>query len=245
MDTRDSIRYWAGALGAAALVAAILVVVVMVRMPTPKTKPAQQVASTRTQAAVKPQAAAKPPLAAVKPPAAVTPPAAAKPQAAVKPQEPVKPATAKPEQTAKAATTTSAPTITAADRKISEELWAEQKKLDADGARAASLPNGGKRVAETIGKQFNAPEKLVTDLRARKLGYGEIAASLALSQQLMKRDKVSRQQALDTILGARKSGQGWAALSKSMNLKIADVLSEVRKTDAQVAKLATLKAAAR
>jgi hypothetical protein len=61
----------------------------------------------------------------------------------------------------------------------------------------------------------------------------------------MKRDKVSRQQALDTILGARKSGQGWAALSRSMNLKIADALSEVRKADAQVAKLATLKAAAR
>lgn len=245
MDTRDSIRYWAGALGAAALVAAILVVVVMVRMPTPKTKPAQQVASTRTQAAAKPQAAVKP-QAAAKPAAAVTPPSAAKPQAAVKPQEPVKPAAAKPEPAKAAPTGSSTPALTAADRKMSEELWAEQKKLDTDSARAVStLPNGGKRVAETMAKQFNVPDKLVADLRARKLGYGEIAASLALSQQLMKRDKVSREKALDTILAARKSGQGWAALSRSMNLKIADVLSEVRKTDAQVGKLVTLKAAAR
>jgi len=211
MDTRDSIRYWAGALGAAALVVAIVVVVVMVRTPTPKAK------TPPTQAAARPQAAWKPQ-------------AAVKPQTAVKPQ-----AASKPEPAEQA--------LTAAERKTSEELWVEQKKLDTDSARVmAATSDGRRRVTEMIAKQLNVPEKLVTDLRGRKIGYGEIAASLALSQQLMKRDQVTRQQALDKVLGARKSGKGWAVLARGFGLKLGDVLSDVRKTDKQVAKLVTLKA---
>src|SRR6266699_473729 len=133
MDTRDSIRYWAGAVGAAALVVGIVVIVVMVRMPTPKSKTAQTQAATRTPAAVKPQTASKP-------------------------------------QPAEHA-------ISAAERKTSEELWAEQKKLDADSARVmAATPDGRRRVSEMIAKQFNVPEKLVNDLRGRKINYGEITA---------------------------------------------------------------------
>ena len=109
----------------------------------------------------------------------------------------------------------------------------------------AATPDGRRRVSEMIAKQFNVPEKLVNDLRGRKINYGEITAALAFSQQLMKRDKVTRQQALDKVLGARKAGQGWAALARSFDLRVADVLSDVRKTDKQVAKLVTLKASAR
>jgi len=226
MDTRDSIRYWAGAVGAAALVVGIVVIVVMVRMPTPKSKTAQTQAVTRTPAAVKPQATWKPQ-------------AAVKPQAEVRPQAAVKPQTASKPQPAEHA-------LSAAERKTSEELWAEQKKLDADSARVmAATPDGRRRVSEMIAKQFNVPEKLVNDLRGRKINYGEITAALAFSQQLMKRDKVTRQQALDKVLGARKAGQGWAALARSFDLRVADVLSDVRKTDKQVAKLVTLKASAR
>ena len=224
MDTRDSIRYWAGAVGAAALVVGIVVIVVMVRMPTPKAKTAAQTQATRTPAAVKPQAA-------MKPQAAVKPQTEARPQAAVKPQTAVKP------QPAEHA-------LSAAERKTSEELWAEQKKLDADSARVmAATPDGRRRVTEMIAKQLDVPEKMVNDLRGRKIGYGEITASLALSQRLMKRDQVTRQQALDKVLGARKAGKGWAALSHGLGLKLGDVLSDVRKTDKQLAKLVTLKAA--
>src|SRR5439155_1130239 len=216
----------AGAVGAAALVVGIVVIVVMVRMPTPKSKTAQTQAATRTPAAVKPQATWKPQ-------------AAVKPQAEVRPQAAVKPQTASKPQPAEHA-------ISAAERKTSEELWAEQKKLDADSARVmAATPDGRRRVSEMIAKQFNVPEKLVNDLRGRKINYGEITAALAFSQQLMKRDKVTRQQALDKVLGARKAGQGWAALARSFDLRVADVLSDVRKTDKQVAKLVTLKASAR
>ena len=201
MDTKDQVRYWGGAIGAVALVGAIVVAVVVVQTPAPKAKTAPQTQmAARTPAAVKPQAAWKP-------------------QAAVKP-------------------------LTDAERKVSEELWVEQKKLDTDSGRVkAATPDGRRRVAETIAKQFNVPEKLVNDLRGRKVADGEITAALALSQQLMKHDKVSRQQALDRILVARKSGQGWGAIARNLGLKLGDVVTDVKKTDKQLAKLTTVKVA--
>src|SRR5436309_5336146 len=141
MDTRDSIRYWAGAVGAAALVVGIVVIVVMVRMPTPKSKTAQTQAATRTPAAVKPQATWKPQ-------------AAVKPQAEVRPQAAVKPQTASKPQPAEHA-------ISAAERKTSEELWPEQQKLDADTARAmAATPDGRLRGSEKLAKPVHAPSQL-------------------------------------------------------------------------------------
>ena len=225
METKDSVRYWAGVVGAVAVVAGILAVVVMVRMPSPK-KTAQQTQPTKSapqpqtaaRASQKPQPQAKPvgSVVAVKPAPAAKPPAAAKPTANA---------------------------LTEAERKTSEELYLETKKLDTDSARVvAAAPDGRRRVAEMIAKQFNVPEKMVTELRGRKLNWGEVTATLAASQQLMKHDKISRQQAVDRILAARKSGQGWASLSRGFGLKVADLLSDVKKTDKQVAKLVLVKA---
>jgi hypothetical protein len=155
---------------------------------------------------------------------------AVKPQTAVKPQVAAKP-------------------LTVAERKTSEELWLEQKQLDTVGARvAAATPDGRRRVAETIAKQFNVPEKVVTDLRGRKIGYGELTVAMALSQQLIKRDKVTQQQALDKVLGLRSSGHGWGAIARDLGLKLSDAVSAVKKTDKQLARLdtgRTTKAAAR
>ena len=217
METKDSVRYWAGVVGAVAVVAGILAVVVMVRMPAPK-KTAQQTQPTKT--ALQPQKSQP----------------QAKPVAAVRPVPPAKPtANGKPAAAVNA--------LTDAERKTSEELYIEQKKLDTDSARVvAAAPEGRRRVAEMIAKQFSVPEKMVSDLRGRKLSWGEVTATLAASQQLMKRDKISRQQAVDKVLAARKSGQGWAALSRGFGLKVADVLSDVKKTDKQVAKLVLVKA---
>ena len=127
--------------------------------------------------------------------------------------------------------------LTPAERKISEELWAEQRKVDSDTRATAATPDGRKRIAETIAKQMDVTDKLVMDLRGRKLGYGEITVALALSRQLMKRDKVTQQQALDRVLGPRKSGQGWGAIARDLNLQLDDVISAVKKTDKRLAKL--------
>lgn len=149
---------------------------------------------------------------------------------------------AKPQMVAKAQAVTKAPAaakpLTPAEKKISEELWIEQRKVDSDTRATAATPDGRKRIAEAIAKQMDVTDKLVMDLRARKLGYGEITVALSLSRQLMKRDKVTQQQALDRVLGPRKSGHGWGAIARDLGLKLDDAVSEVRKTDKRLAKLA-------
>jgi hypothetical protein len=128
--------------------------------------------------------------------------------------------------------------LSQAERKMSEELWVEQRKVDSDTRATAATPDGRKRIAEAIAKQLDVTDKLVMDLRGRKLGYGEITVALAVSRQLMKRDKLTQQQALDRVLGPRRSGQGWGAIARDLNVKLDDVLSDVRKTDKRLAKLA-------
>ena len=160
-----------------------------------------------------------------------------KPQPAARTQS-----SARPQTVAKVQAVAKAPAavrpLTAAERKVSEELWVEQRKVDSDTRAVAAKPDGRKRIAEAIAREMKVSEQLVTDLHGRKLGYGEITVALALSQQLMKREKVTQQQALDRVLGPRKSGQGWAAIARDLGLKLDDVLSDVRKTDKRLAKLA-------
>jgi hypothetical protein len=129
--------------------------------------------------------------------------------------------------------------LTEAERKLVDELGAEQKQLDTDGARVmAASPDGRRRVAETIGKQFGVPEKVVNDVRARKLSYSDVTIALALSQQLTKREKgLTRPQAIDRIVTLRKSGQSWGVAARDLGLRLGDVIGEVKKTDKQLAKL--------
>ena len=127
--------------------------------------------------------------------------------------------------------------LTPAQRKMSEELWVEQRKLDSDARAAAASADGRRRIAETIAKELKATDKLVMNLRERKLGYGEITVALALAQQLVKREKITQQQALDRVLGPRNSGQGWAAIARDLNLDLDEAVSDVKKVDKRVAKL--------
>jgi hypothetical protein len=127
--------------------------------------------------------------------------------------------------------------LTDAERKTADELRSEQKQLDISSARVMSgSPDGRQRVSETIARRFNVPEKVVNDLRARRMGYGEVTITLALSQQLMKRG-MTQQQALDKVIGLRTSGRGWGVVARDLGLKLGDVVSDVKKTDRQLAKL--------
>ncbi len=124
--------------------------------------------------------------------------------------------------------------------KHAQRLETQAKQLDADAAKAGTMPDGQKRVTETIAKQFKVEESVVTDLRSRKMGFGEISISLALSQELMKQNKtLTQQQALDTILARRQTGgQGWGAIANSLGLKLGRVVSEVHSADRRVERLA-------
>ncbi len=121
------------------------------------------------------------------------------------------------------------------ERKHAERLQAQAKELDADAAKATATPAGQRRVTEAIAKQFKVQDSVVTNLRSRNMGYGEITIALALSQALMKRDTtLSQQQALDTILAKRAAGGGWGEIAHALGLKLGKVVSEVHKADKRV-----------
>jgi len=242
--SRDSIRYWAGAVGAAAMVAGIVSVVVMVQMQQKPTKTTKTAAPARASTASQSRPGTPPAwTVAAQQQKSAAAPAQARAEAAPQPRpEPASPPRTvasiqtPPKSEPPAKTAPAAATLSDAERKLSEELWVEQKRLDTDSTKLTAKPDGRARMMAMLAKQYGVPDKLVSDLHERKLGYGEISASLAFTNQLMKHDKSTRQHALDRVLAARKSGQGWAAFARSAGLKIGDVLDAVRKTDQQVAK---------
>ena len=129
--------------------------------------------------------------------------------------------------------------LTQAERQTLEELRAEQKRLDTDSARVmAATPDGRQRVTETIAKHFNVPEKAVTDLRSRKMGYGEVTVAMALAQQVVRREKTLTQpEAADKLVALRKSGQNWAIIARDRGLKLGDAVSAVKKADQHLGKI--------
>jgi len=124
------------------------------------------------------------------------------------------------------------------EQKHGERLGTEAQELDAKAGKAAATPEGQRRVTEAIAKDFKVDPSYVTDLRNRKMGFGEITIALALSQELMKQDKaMSQQQALDTILAKRTAGEGWGRIAHDLHLKLGHVRSEVEKAEKQEARV--------
>jgi hypothetical protein len=116
--------------------------------------------------------------------------------------------------------------------KHGQQVQAKARELDADAARASSTPDGQRRLTERIAKQFNVQASVVTDVRARTGSYGQATIALALSQELMKRDKtLSQQAALNTILAERQAGKGWGVIAHNFDLKLGHVISELKKAD--------------
>jgi len=125
-----------------------------------------------------------------------------------------------------------------AEQKHAERLEAEAKELNAKAGKAAATPAGERRVTDAIAKDYKADPSVVTDLRNRKMGYGEIAIALALSQELMKQNKtMSQSQALDTILAKRTAGEGWGQIAHDLHLKLGHVRNELKKAEKQVARV--------
>lgn len=111
-------------------------------------------------------------------------------------------------------------------------LQTDAKQIDADAARAASTPDGQRRVTERIATQFNVAPSVVTDLRHRKLGFGGATIALALSQELMKQQNgLSQQDALSQILAQRQAGKGWGVIAQGLGIKLGRVVSEVKKAE--------------
>jgi len=123
------------------------------------------------------------------------------------------------------------------EQKHAERLGAEAKELDAKAGKAGTA-DGQRRVTDAIAKDFKVDPSVVTDLRNRKMGFGEITIALALSQELMKTNNtLSQQAALQTILDKRAAGEGWGKIAHDLNLKLGHVRSKVEKAEKQVARV--------
>jgi len=129
------------------------------------------------------------------------------------------------------------PQMDPGEMKHAERLHAEAKEIDA-GAAKAMTPEGQKRITETIAKEFKVDPSVVTNLRSRKVGLGEATVALALSQELMKRDKtLTQQQALDQILTKRGAGEGWGRVAQDFGLRLGRVRADVERAEKRVTRM--------
>jgi hypothetical protein len=71
-----------------------------------------------------------------------------------------------------------------------------------------------KKPAE-LAKKYNVTEKEVADLRAKKLGWGEIDNALAISRKSGK--------PLSEIMAMRDSGMGWGQIAKKEGFTLGEV----------------------
>jgi len=101
------------------------------------------------------------------------------------------------------------------EQKHAERLGVEAKELDAKAGKAAATPAGERRVTDAIAKDYKVDPSVVTDLRNRKMGYGEITIALALSQELIRETKLwaSSKRSIRFLLSARLAKAGARSLT--------------------------------
>jgi len=131
------------------------------------------------------------------------------------------------------------------DAKGEKELTTVGQKIDktaagADGGRVTS-----RIVEEWKGTKFQfeagSPPRAVTaqdvqDLRAKRLGFGEISILLALAAK----QSSTNPKTVDQILAMRASGEGWGKLARELGYKnLGSVISSVKATDKGVTRVAS------
>lgn len=116
-----------------------------------------------------------------------------------------------------------------------DQLEAHASQIDAHASRTATTPERQRRITDRIASQFNVQPSVVTDLRNRKLGFGGATVALALSQELMMRERgLTREAALRRILGQRERGAGWGLIAHRLEVRLGHVVSDVSKAQSAV-----------
>jgi len=130
------------------------------------------------------------------------------------------------------------------DSASEKDLTALGQKVDKSSASADSGHVADAVVDEWKGTQFkfdasSAPREItaqdVSDLRAKKLGFGEISILLALTA---KQSDPATAKSLGEILAMRQAGEGWGKLARDLGYSsLGSVNQSVRATDARVEKV--------
>ncbi len=131
------------------------------------------------------------------------------------------------------------------DTKGEKELTTVGQKIDKTGAGADAGRVTTRIVDQWKGTQFkfdntSAPRELtaqdVQDLRAKRLGFGEISILLALAAK----QSSTNPKTVDQILAMRESGEGWGKLARELGYKnLGSVISSVKATDKGVTRVAS------
>jgi len=100
-----------------------------------------------------------------------------------------------------------------------QDLRNAAQKID----KAATSPRGAEKVVASLCDKFNVPQSTIRDLRAQKLGFGEISILLALSQATGK--------STAELLQRFKAGQGWGKIAKDEAVNLGQVVSAVQKAN--------------
>ncbi len=134
------------------------------------------------------------------------------------------------------------------DAKGEKELTAVGQKIDKTGAAADSGRVTTRIVDEWKGTKFKfdangTPRELtaqdVQDLRAKRLGFGEISILLALTAK----QTGSTPKSVNEILAMRQKGEGWGKLARDLGYRnLGSVIASVKATDKGLAKVGTERA---
>jgi hypothetical protein len=83
----------------------------------------------------------------------------------------------------------------------------------------ASTPDGASTVVGKIANEFNVDEAVIADLRAQKLGYGEISIALSLAERM---PGGITDENIASVLDIRQGPPvtGWGNVAKELNLSL-------------------------
>ncbi len=107
-----------------------------------------------------------------------------------------------------------------ATAKDEKKLKTEITMLNKD----AGLPHGEQVVMDKLAKEFSVNNDKITALRDKKLGFGEIAAVLALTDRMSGGINDAN---LNKVVSMHESGGGWAKLAKDLNVDLGSVAKKV------------------
>ena len=97
------------------------------------------------------------------------------------------------------------------------EVTIEQEVIEIN--EDASTPYGEVAVIGKIEKEFDVDESVITDLRAQKLGYGEISIALSLAERLPGGITAEN---IDKIISMRQGPpvEGWGNIARDLELSL-------------------------
>lgn len=104
-----------------------------------------------------------------------------------------------------------------ATEETTQEEAREQERLR---DRERILENESK-ILEKYAERFDVDTETLADLRAQRLGYGEISHALVLSEMT--------ERPLDEIVAMRDAGKGWGQIANEYEVKLRKVRKEVKR----------------